>query len=217
MKPIVSVLPWFRMSLAAAVLALALAVVPGARAQVWNEVGDAGDLVGSAQGTVGAGALTTLNGNLSSPADVDLYCIQVDIFPRIIVPIVSLQCFAQQGPNVWLFDANGIGIATNATCSGGGKTFGSTTIPGQGTYYVAVSYSGVDPFSAPGAIWLPAIGGERAPDGPGAAGPLTGWAGIPVVQGPNPYQVTLSYVGYCDSATPAARPSWGSLKIHYTD
>jgi hypothetical protein len=84
-----------------------------------------------------------------------------------------------------------------------------------GTYYVAVSYSGVDPFSAAGAIWLPALGGQRAPDGPGGAGTLTAWSGSPTVSPMNPYQIKLTFMQYCDAATAVTTSTWGSLKIRY--
>lgn len=194
------------------------ALVSHARAQVWNEIGDAGDLIATAQITVGANPLTTLTGTLSSPTDVDVYCIQVGPTPRALgLPVASLQCVANQGPNVWIFDANGIGVATNETCMGGVKGITTTLVsPGlPTTLYVAVSYYGVAPTSPSGDIWLPAIGGERAPDGPGAAGALNGWAGVPNVQPINPYQITFGYTGYCDSATPASAPTWGALKVRY--
>lgn len=204
-----------RRSAVGAVLAFALfAVVPAAHAQVWNEIGDAGDLVSTAQVTVGTGSLTTINGTLGSPSDVDLFCIEV-FAPRVILTIAALQCVTHQGPNIWVFDANGLGVTTNATCSGGSKAVGTNFMGSAGTYYVAVSYSGVDPFSGAGAIWLPSIGGERAPDGPGAAGVLAGWAGTPVVGPGNPYQIALGYTSACDAPTPAAGATWGALKIRY--
>lgn len=204
-------------ALFAAALCL-LAFAPRARAQVWNETGDAGDLVSNAQFTIGAGSLTTINGTLSSEADVDVYCVQVGPTPRALgLPVVSLQCVVNQGPNVWIFDANGLGVATNETCQGGTKLVTTTTLsPGApATVYVAVSYYGLAPTSPGGAIWLPAIGGERAPDGPGAAGALNAWTGTGVIQPNNPYQVVLGYAAYCDAATPAAAPTWGALKIRY--
>jgi hypothetical protein len=66
-------------------------------------------------------------------------------------------------------------------------------------------------------MWLPALPGERTPDGPGAVGPLTNWAGTPVVQGPDPYSLTLSYTGYCEAPVETARGTWGTLKMLYRD
>ena len=197
---------------AAALLVLATA----GPAQAWNEIGDAGSLVATSQITVGTGSLTQINGNLASPTDVDLYCVRLSSVAPAGLPIVSLQCVVIQGPNVWLFNAAGHGVFSNSTCSAGNKTIlaPSVSLP-VGTYYVAVSYTGIDPQSAAGAIWLSAPPTQRAPDGPGAAGPLTGWAGVPNVQPINPYQVNLSFMTHCDAPTPVTPTSWGTLKIRY--
>jgi hypothetical protein len=188
-----------------------------ARAQIWGETGDAGDLVGTAQVTAGAGALTQIQGNLASPTDVDVYCVRLLSSPPAFSALIGINCAVIQGPNVWLFDAAGNGIASNTTCSGGSKQIiaPNTTLP-PGNYYVAVSFFDYDPQSASGAIWQPGPPFWRTPDGPGAAGTLTGWAGVPNVQPLNPYQVFLNPgFGYCEDATPTMRSSWGSLKIRY--
>lgn len=208
--------PFLLWSLGLAFALLVMTVAPSARAQVWNEVGDAGDLVSSAQATAGSGSLTTINGFLASPTDVDLYCIQMPAVPPANQPLVSLQCVAQMGPDIWLFDAAGVGVFTNTICAGGNKTILAPSVSlAPGTYYVAVSYFGVDPFSAGGAIWLPAILGQRSPDGPGGSGPLSAWSGTPTVSPINPYQINLSAMQYCDAATASTAPTWGSLKVRY--
>jgi len=200
--------------LAAAVLVLAVPFA--AHAQTWTEGGDAGDLVATAQQTAGTGPLTTINGTLASATDVDMYCIHLNATPSGGSPLVQLLCVAIGGPNAWLFDSNGIGVETDETCAGNYKMLlapnGSLA---PGTYYVAVSYSEVDPQSAGGPIWLPSVLGPRAPDGPGAAGALTGWAGTPNVQPLNPYSVMLTGFGYCSAAVPALHATWGVLKSHY--
>lgn len=206
----------FRPLAALGLLALALAVAP-ARAQIWTETGDAGDLVPTAQVTVGNGPLTQIQGFLASPTDVDVYCVHLSATPPAFSALIGLNCVVIQGPNVWLFDAAGNGIGSNATCSGGSKMIiaPNTSLP-PGNYYVAVSYYGYDPQSALGAIWQPGPPFWRAPDGPGAAGTLTGWAGTPIVQPLNPYQVFLNPgFTFCEAAVPTSRHTWGSLKIRY--
>jgi hypothetical protein len=201
---------------AALALAGTLAAAPAARAQVWTEGGDAGDLPATAQHTAGFGALSQINGALGSANDVDLYCIRLTAVPPAGLPIVSLQCVVIQGPNVWLFDAAGNGVFTSQTCSGGNKTIlaPNVSLP-AGLYYVGVSYYGVEPQSPTGPIWLPALPGQRAPDGPGAPGPLTGWAGVPNVQPLNPYTLTFNFMGYCDAAVGTTHATWGALKTFY--
>lgn len=194
---------------------LSLAAATALRAQTWSEVGDAGDLPVSAQATSGIGGLGSLSGTLSSASDVDMYCVQTSAMVRVYgYPVLTITCWSDLSPNVWVFDANGMGISTNESCAGGFKTLTTATLVPFTTYYVAVSYSGVIPVSAGGPMWLSAPG-ERTPDGPGAASAVTGWAGSPLVTGPNPYQLGFNFTEYCESPTPAAKRSWGSLKIRY--
>uniref|UniRef100_A0A832I479 Uncharacterized protein n=1 Tax=Eiseniibacteriota bacterium TaxID=2212470 RepID=A0A832I479_UNCEI len=196
-------------------LALSLAAATASRAQTWTEVGDAGDLPINAQSTAGLGGLLTLSGTLSSAADVDMYCIQTSNMVDVPgYPVLTLTCWSDVSPNVWVFDANGMGISTNESCAGGFKTLTTTTLYPFTAYYVAVSYSGVAAVSTDGPMWLAATG-ERSPDGPGAASAVTGWAGSALVTGPNPYQLGFNFTGYCESPTPAVRQGWGSLKIRY--
>jgi hypothetical protein len=210
-----SVRPFHQIA-ALALLALGLAVAP-AHAQIWVESPDAGDLVRTAQVTTGVGPLTQIQGFLASPADVDVYCVHLSTTPPALSALIGLNCAVIQGPNVWLFDAAGNGIGSNATCSGGSKMIiAPTTSLLPGDYYVAVSYFDFDPQSGSGAMWLPGPPFWRAPDGPGAAGTLTGWAGNPNVHPLNPYQVFLNPgFTFCGSATGTSSPTWGSLKIRY--
>ena len=221
----------FRLSLltlAAAVLTLSTGST--ARAQVWNEVGDAGSLVQTAQVTVGSGPLLTILGNLASPTDVDVYCIHYEYTPpgaamgaRALsagpppgLPLIQLQCAGTQDPNVWLFDAAGNGVLSGSTCAAGNKTIFTPAVPlTPGTYYVAVSYYGYDPQSALGPIWLPGGPTSRAPDGPGAPASLVGWAGTPILGPLSPYQLNLTYMSYCSAPVPTVRTTWGTLKSIY--
>lgn len=208
--------PVLRRLLAAGALCLALA--PAASAQTWNESPDAGQLPVLAQVTAGTGPLVTINGELQGDFDADVYCVRLLSTPPANLPLVALQCVMIQGPNVYLFDANGMGIATNYTCAGGQKAIlaPNVSLP-PGTYYVAVSHTGWNPASTGGYIWQPNVLGQRAPDGPGAASPVWGWGGLPAPAAINPYSIGLNvnYFGYCDAPTPAAKPTWGSLKLHH--
>lgn len=204
--------------LATALALVALLSASAAHAQIYVESGDAGDLVSTAQNTVGVGPLNQIRGSLASPTDVDVYCVRITVPTTPFTALIGLNCVVIQGPNVWLFDAAGNGIASNATCSGGSKQIIAPAAPlPPGNYYVAVSYFGYDPQSAGGAMWLPGPPFWRAPDGPGAGGTLIGWAGTPSVQPINPYQVFFNpdFFSFCDAATPVLRQTWGSLKLHY--
>ena len=206
-----------RASLAAGAFALAafslLAVTP-ANAQVWNEVGDAGNLPGAAQTTFGAGPLFTITGSLPTDADVDMYCIHIADRASFTA---SLNCLIQLEEDLYLFDSTGKGVALAQNCSAGQKRINNTFVTSSGTYYLAVAWHGALAEAGGSDIWLAGLTSERAPDGPGAAGVLTGWAGSPVAQqGFANYSITLTGVGYCQPlVTPAGRHSWGHLKSIY--
>jgi hypothetical protein len=199
-----------------ATVLLVLLATSGAHAQVWTETGDAGDLLATAQSTLGTGTLSAINGNLASSTDVDLYCIRMTSVPPAGLPLLQLQCSVTNGPNVWLLDATGKGVLTNQTCAGGNKTIVAPSVSlAAGTYYVAVSYTGLDPQSASGRMWIQQLLGQRAPDGPGAALPLIGWVGVPFVQPLNPYHLALANMAYCDAAVPTLRSTWSLIKSFY--
>jgi hypothetical protein len=202
----------------AVLAAFLLTLAPAAGAQTWNEVGDAGSLVSSAQLTVGATGLSTINGSLQIDPDVDVYCVHLTATPPAGLPLVWMNCVVTNGPQVWLFDAAGNGIATNMNCQAGQKLIVAPNFSlAPGNYYVAVAYSGIEPQSAGGAIWIPNVLAQHTPDGPGAGQPLTGWAGAANPQPLNPYSLGFygSWFGYCDAATASTRATWGTLKIRY--
>ncbi len=193
-------------------LATALLLACSAAAQTWTETGDAGNLPATAQTTTGLGALTTINGSLASASDVDMYCIRV-VNPPLFR--ARLQCVVIQGPDIWLFKANGQGLSANFLCQAGDKQVTGAFATTTGIYYLAVSYRGVAPSSASGAIWLPSNLAEHAPDGPGAAGAVTSWTGTGILQPINPYTIFLAGAEFCDAETPARGVAWGTLKVRY--
>ena len=198
------------MPLLFAIALLAAVSFHRAEAQVWNEQGDAGDLPGTAQVTVGSGGLTTINGNLANKADVDMYCLDLNF---VGASAICLQCVVIQGPDGWLFDSAGNGVAATTTCQSGCKQMILSVPPG--TYYVAVSYDGMLPLSPNGPIWNFSNQPQHAPDGPGAPGPVVAWAGNPAIQPNNPYQIQLQNFSFCAGPVPVRGTSWGRLKTFY--
>ena len=183
-----------------------------ARAQTWTEIGDAGELPATAQITSGSGALTEIDGGLSNTSDVDMYCI------RVTDPAsfrARLGCLVITGPDIRLFNATGVGVSANFLCQAGDKFVSGAFATTAGTYYLAVCYRGREAFAGPNAIWLATNTSEHAPDGPGAAGIVSGWGGTGNVQPINPYQILLTGSTFCDTATPARIGSWGRIKILY--
>ena len=153
---------------------------------------------------------------LTTPNDVDLYCLRLLTVPPAGQPIVQLNCVVNNGPNVYLFDAIGKGVFVDETCLGGQKTIVAPNVSlTPGTYYVGVAYGGLAAQSLGGAIWLAGFPGQRAPDGAGGAQALIGWAGAPIAAPLNPYHITLAFMGFCDGAVPTRRQTWGALKQHY--
>jgi hypothetical protein len=180
---------------------------------VWTETGDAGPLPATAQSTAGAGFLTEIDGTLQGPDDVDLYCIHVTDVAGFVA---NLQCVVIQGPDLWLFDpVTGKGVAATQLCASGAKSMNGALLSGTGTYLIGVSYDQYYPFNGPLQLWAYNYTPQRAPDGPGAALPVTSWTGIVNVQPINPYKILLQGVQFCEGPVPAANASWGSVKSIY--
>jgi hypothetical protein len=165
--------------------------------QVWNEVGDAGDLPGTAQVPTGAGPLNTIFGTIGPGSDADMYLIRiVDVANFRASTTFNITTVDTQ---LWLFDLNGIGITFDDDDPGGAglqSTITGVFLPGPGDYYLAVSQYDWDAQNAAGLdIWMDTpYNVERMPDGPGAPGPVAGWAGSTYSDGP--YQIDLVGVQY---------------------
>jgi len=153
----------------------ALLLVSVAGAQTWMEDGDAAALL-PGQTTIGSGPLTSISGTLTSGSDVDLYAIYID----------DPQNFSAQtcgGTSIdsclYLFDENGNGVSMSEDGCGAQSWITSQFVTAAGLYYIAMSAYDYDPLNAGGfEIWNDAPWGvERAPDGPGAPGPLASWGG----------------------------------------
>ncbi len=155
-----------------AVFALSVA---GARGQTWTEDGDAPALL-PGQTTVGTGALTQIIGTLTSGSDADLFAIYIDDEANFSASTVGGTSIDSA---LYLFDENGNGVTMSEDAGGVQSTITSTFVTTNGVYYLAMSAYDYDPLN-PSAleIWNDAPWNlERAPDGPGAPGPLAGWGG----------------------------------------
>ena len=152
-------------------------------AQIWTEVGDAGDLPGTAQVPAGAGPLTRVDGTIDDPTiaggagnDRDMYLIQIDD-PATFGAVTAGTDFNMQ---LFLFDSNGFGVGHHDNIEpfsfGGFDVNARLTgqfVPGPGLYYLAVSRFDRDATAGGLQIWQDVpLDVERAPDGPGAAGPI---------------------------------------------
>lgn len=208
-----------RFPLASAFGLACLLSIQVATAQTWNESGDAGSLVGTAQVTTGSGAIATINGILAAHDDVDVFCLQLTATPPAGLPLVALNpCAMMADPSVYLFDANGIGLDANMTCAGGMKQVVAPNVSlAPGLYYAAVAHYDWLPQSTGGDIWQTSFTGPLLPNGPGAGSPLIAWAGPLTFTPSTAYtlSVNTNFFDFCELATASELTSWGSLKVRY--
>ena len=162
------------------VLVLTLAIGP-TFADTHTEVGDAGQLPATAQGTgIPGNPLDSITGAIGSTGDADMFAIW----------IANSAAFSASTDNavrtvdtqLSLFDSAGLGVLHND--DGGGIGLASELSVGSlggaaGLYYIAVSGWPNDPVSAGGAIFPSTIstGVVLGPTGPGGGSPVTSWGG----------------------------------------
>lgn len=108
---------------------------------------------------------------------------------------------------LFLFDLGGMGVTFQDDASGTlQSTITGTFVPSPGCYYLAISGFDYDPVSVGGEIWIDTpYFLERAPDGPGAGAPITGWAGSGHT---GEYSIFLTGASYC---SPVPEPFTMSL------
>jgi hypothetical protein len=163
-------------SLALGFAAIALAA-GNAHAAIWSETGDAGQLVGTAQGTTGSGPLTAITGGVSSADRVDMFVITITNPLLFSASTVGGATFDTQ---LFLFTLAGIGVAhSDDTATSTQSTLTGQFVPAPGNYLLAISMYDRDPVSTSGAqLWNDTpFNVERAPDGPAAGSPLANWGG----------------------------------------
>jgi hypothetical protein len=177
-----------------------LGMALGARAQVWNEVGDAGELVPTAQVPVGVGPLTTINGNLGG-SDTDLYCIKITDPQHFMASTAAFRGGAAAfDSQLWLFRTDGSGITMDDDEPAGGGGSLQSTVTGLNSLTVGqmvllgVSSYDRDALNGAGAeMWQDTpFDVERFVDG--AGGTLSGWGGA---SGQGQYRVALQGATYC--------------------
>jgi hypothetical protein len=171
-------------SLLAGLTALCLSFAT-AKAQVYNEVGDAGQAPGTAQAsglsqptTVGPTAM--IIGSFGSLNDADVYSLTLTVPMRVVFSTVNALTAGNGGPGgldtmLFLFTASGQPIYANDDASGsslqsmlpGNSSFTMSLAPG--TYLIAISLSGNEPINASNQLMF-ANGADstsvRGPNGP---------------------------------------------------
>jgi hypothetical protein len=150
--------------------------------QPWHEVGDAGDLPGTAQAVTGTGPVSAIIGHADA-GDADMYKIRICDVAHFSASTIADDNDSQ----LFLFDATGKGLAMNDGNENdlAGTILTSQFVPAAGDYYLAYTLYNRDPVDSslafiwtdegPSGNYFP----EWAPDGPGAANPIGGWDGAP--------------------------------------
>ena len=156
--------------------------------------------------------LTSISGNFES-ARATIHQIQICDEAAFTASVVGGTTVDTQ---MFLFNADGTGVAMNDDVVGGTvlqSALSSTFVSANGTYYLAIVQWDRDPVSdlcADTAMWIDTpFRSERAPDGPGAAGTLVGWSGVPTTPSTGAYVITLT--GAC---VPGSAPACDTIDFN---
>ena len=153
---------------------------------------DAGDVPSNATAADGqTGSLNTIRGTIGVAADSDMYIINVCDAASFSASTVGGTTLDTQ---LFLFNLDGTGVVFNDDVVGGTVLQSALTsqfVTQNGQYLLAVSAWDRDPVDAAGgALWIDTpFRSERAPDGPSASSPMTGWTGT---GGTGSYAITLT-------------------------
>ncbi len=165
---------------------------------VFNEIGDAGQLLGTAQ-SVGNG-VTTINGSIYSPGDIDLFKLTFAYTGNVTFNGVVTS--GALDPNIYLFNSSGNVLAGNDN-GGGFPNARITQFITPGTYYLSLGEYDLDARDSNNALLYDLNVGVI-----NASGVLGGWSG----SGTGNRADTGTYQLSTSIATQAPEPStWISL------
>lgn len=199
-----------------------LVVTQHAAADPWTEVGDAGQLPGTAQVTVGVGALTAIRGMLptdtsfppTAPPDIDLFRIFIDDPANFSATTVDPETeFIDT--QLYLFRADGTGVVANSDTS---ATESRSTIPAgtlsiatapPGEYLIGIALFESRPLNSTGDFLFPDLlleppGAVVPPDLPDD--PLADWQAFPLFEPFTNYQINLTGASFAAAPPPEPNP-----------
>ena len=171
-----------------------------------SEIGDAGDLPGTAQSSAGSQPfgtpLDSITGTIASAFDQDMFELFINDPANFSASTNNsgTNLSADNDTLLHLFDANGLGLLANdddefdpSTTLKSNIPAGSFTGP-TGIYFVAVSIFFNTPQSAGGEIFGGLIrpDGTFGPFGPGGSLPVISWALDPIPPQTGPYRIDLT-------------------------
>lgn len=174
-----------------------LALTTAARADVFFEMGDAGQLPGTAQPVIVTGPLDAISGNISNNNDVDMFMIFIPN-PALFSATTAGGTGTLVDTQLFLFRADGTGVEANDDIS---LTNRRSSLPAgnpnapttAGIYLLAISSFNNDPLAPGGARIFPdpsGIGMTVGPTGPGDGNPVSGWTNAGT--GSGTYTITLT-------------------------
>lgn len=194
------------LKLAALVMVLGCANV--ALADTWTEIGDAGDLPGTAQQPTGANPLTAITGAITVGTDADMY--------RIFIPVGATFSATTVGTagtladtQLFLFNAAGLGVYANDDTTGtevrstlpAGHAFSP---PSPGIYYLVITGFNRDPVSVGGLIFPGTFTGVEGPTGPGGGSPIFDYTGT---TGTGTYRILLTGAQFVPASAAIPEPA----------
>lgn len=156
-----------------------------------SDVGDSLNTYGATDTQPSGTSLDSISGFLDS-GDRDLYQIRLPVGTFTASTVGNTDLNTQ----LFLFDANGLGITANNDADG--TTFASAisrTISSAGIYYLGISTEGVNPQSSGGEIFVidSNTGGVADPASLASNSPLSSWSSSPIGAGdPEPYTITTT-------------------------
>jgi len=175
-------------SLCVIVFVLSITEMAHSAPRTWKEVGDAGELIDTAQVTRGSKKLDYISGELTGYNDVDMYQIHIDE-PDAFSVTVWADLSVDNDATLFLFDSEGyLTLSDDDDGPGFLPQFNSGEMSGMdtGLYFLAIDLYMTEPIGDP----------------------LTGWTSTPTPQQEGPY--TLSLIGASPVPEPATMLLLGS-------
>lgn len=182
------------------------------------EVGDAGQLLTSGQGTFGLDPLTSIAGTLTAPQDVDLYLVRITDPEAFSAQVV---CPGETTAWLYLFKYDGTGVSLSNICNGGRVRVTTRGAFGPGYFWLGITHPGALLLGGPemlASVWTYNFNGEDlAPDGGGAFRPDYNWVWTPwSPTTTREYVIELSGCLFSNFGPVASHSgSWGRLKSAY--
>jgi hypothetical protein len=176
------------------------ALTLSASAQIWYEQGDAGDLPETAQST-GSGTLSQIQGSLDVN-DVDMYAIYITDPAAFSASTVGGATWDTQ---LFLFDANGVGVVAEDDTVGLQSTINNTAgcITAPGLYYLAITRFNKDPLGCnEGGLW--STNDNNCPNGTESSSRVNSWTSSTSTAGS--YTIFLTGVEGATAGDPADCP-----------